>query len=58
MHSFLQIEVKESRNGSILLPIELGLIISDLDLFNIASGHVCVDAMLVSRDRWKSKNGC
>ena len=53
MRSFLHIEVKESRDAFSLLPMELGLIISDLDLFNIASGHVCVDAMLVSRDRWK-----
>jgi hypothetical protein len=39
MHSFLQIEVKEPRNAS-LLPIKLALMISDLDLFAIVSGHV------------------
>jgi hypothetical protein len=43
MHSFSQIEVKESRNTSSLLPIKLALMISDLDLFAIVLGHVCAD---------------
>jgi hypothetical protein len=43
-------EVNESRNASNLLPIMLSLLISDLDLFAIVSGHVCADVMLASRD--------
>ena len=44
MHSFSQIEVKESRNASSLSPMELVLIISDLDLlFAMVSGHVCAN---------------
>jgi hypothetical protein len=43
MESFSQIEVKESRNTSSLLPIKLALMISDLDLFAMVSGHVCAD---------------
>ena len=53
MHSFSQIEVKESRNTSSLLPIKLALIISDLDLFAIVSGHVCADVTFASRDGWE-----
>lgn len=53
MHSFSQIEVKESRNASSLLLMKLALIISDLDLFAIVSGHVCVDMTLASRDGWE-----
>ena len=39
MHSFSQIEVKESRNASSLLLIKLALMISDLDLFAMVLGH-------------------
>ena len=53
MHSFSQIEVKESRNASSLLPIKLALMISDLDLFAMVSGHVCADVTLASRDGWE-----
>jgi hypothetical protein len=53
MHGFSQIEVKESRNASGLLPIKLALMISDLDLFAMVSGHVCVDVTLASRDGWE-----
>ena len=48
IHSFSQIEVKESRNAFSLLPIKLGL--SDLGLFAIISGHVCTDVTLACRD--------
>lgn len=41
--SFSQIEVKESRNASSLLLIKLALMISDLDLFAIVSGHLYAD---------------
>jgi hypothetical protein len=50
MHSFSQIEVKESRNASSLLPIKLVSMISDLDLFAMVSGHVCASVTLASRD--------
>jgi hypothetical protein len=50
MHSFSQIEVKESRNASNLLPIKFSLLISDLDFFAMVSGHVCADVTLASRD--------
>jgi hypothetical protein len=53
MQSFSQIEVKELRNVSSLLPIRLALMISNLDLFAMASGHVCADVTLASRDRWE-----
>jgi hypothetical protein len=52
MHSFSQIEVKESRNASSLLPIKLASMISNLDLFAMVSGHVCAD-MMASRDGWE-----
>lgn len=42
--------MKESRNASDLLPIKLAVLISDLDLFAIVSGHVCADVTLTSRD--------
>ena len=48
MHSFSPVEVKKSRNASSLLPIKLALMISDLDLFGMMSGHVCVDMTLAS----------
>jgi hypothetical protein len=51
-----QIEVKESRNVSSLLLIELALIISDLDLFAIVLGHVCADMALASRDGWEYRS--
>jgi hypothetical protein len=50
MHSFSQMEVKESRNASSLLPIRLASMISDLDVFAIVLGHVCVSGTLASRD--------
>jgi hypothetical protein len=53
MHSFSQIEVKESRNASSLLPIKLASMISNLDLFAMVSGHVCVDMTLASGDGWE-----
>jgi hypothetical protein len=31
--------------------MKLALLISDLDLFAIVSGHVCADVTLASRDR-------
>jgi hypothetical protein len=52
MHSFSQIEVKESRNASSLLPIKLALIF-DLDLFAMVLGYVCADVTLASRDGWE-----
>jgi hypothetical protein len=53
MHSFSQIKVKESRNISSLLLIRLVLIISNLDLFAMVSGHIYADATLASRDKWE-----
>jgi len=55
MHSFSQIEVKESRNTSSLLAIKLALIISDLDLFAIVSGYVCANVTFASRDRGEDR---
>jgi hypothetical protein len=51
MHSFSQIEVKESRNVSNLLPIKLYFLISNLDLFATVLGYVCTDVTLAYRDR-------
>ena len=48
MHSFSQIAVKESRNVSSLLPIELALMISDLDLSAMVLGHIYADVTLAS----------
>jgi hypothetical protein len=53
MHSFSQIEVKESRNASSLLLIKLPLMISDLDLFAMVLGHVCAAVTLAPRDGWE-----
>jgi hypothetical protein len=50
MHSFSQIEVKESRNTSSLLPIKLASMISNLDLFAIVLGHIYVSVTLASQD--------
>ena len=36
--------------GTRVLLIKLALLISDLDLFAIVSGHVCADVTLASRD--------
>lgn len=47
--------MKELRNASSLLPMKLALIISDLDLFAMASGHVCADVTLSSRDGWEDE---
>ena len=51
IHSFSQIEVKESRNTSSLLLIKLASMISDPDLFAIVSGHVRISVTLASQDR-------
>ena len=53
--SFSQIEMKESRNASSLLSIKLVLMISDLDLVAIVSGHVCADRSDV--ELWKGYSG-
>jgi hypothetical protein len=40
-------EVKESQNASGFLPIELDLVIFDLDLFAVVGGHVCAGVKFV-----------
>ena len=32
---------------------KVALMVSDLNLFAMASGHVCADVMLASRDGWE-----
>ncbi len=55
MHSVSQIEVKESRNASSLLPIKLASMISNLDVSAMVLGYVCADITLTSGDAWEEE---